>query len=149
MPYCCVIPTPKLQGNMMDISPKNPASTNPSTLPAPNNPPNPPRRNSWNIVNEMGDGACGFRAISRRTHHGPNKHVQLRQEILQHIHENRNDPDLQHVITLEINREYLYILGEYPQSTRPTTITFKSCHTHMSSCENLNFTQQNKDIYTN
>ena len=114
--------------NPASINP--PASTNPPTLPAPNNPPNPSRRNSWNFVNEMGDGACGFCAISRRIHHDPNKHVQLRQEISRYMNENRNDPDFQHAITQGINREHLHILGEYPQKyTSYDTLQIMS-HTH-------------------
>ena len=73
-----------------------------------------PPPNIWSVASEIGDGACGFRAISRRIHGDPHKHQQVRSEILQYMNNNRNDPNFHNANSPGINKEYLYILGESP-----------------------------------
>lgn len=85
-----------------------------TSVSVPPRPPNIPPTNTWTVVNETGDGACGFRAISRHIHHDPNKHLQTRLEIIQYMRENRQDPNLQNSITAGINTEQLHILGQPP-----------------------------------
>ena len=40
--------------------------------------------NSWNIVDEVGDGACLLRTIARRALGDPSLHAQVRQQIVSH-----------------------------------------------------------------
>ena len=40
---------------------------------------------AWSIVDEIGDGACLLRTISRRVFHNPEHHPQVRQQIVSHI----------------------------------------------------------------
>lgn len=95
------------------------SSTLPSTPPPnssralPPNPP-PPPQNTWSIVSEIGDGACGFRALSRQIYNDPHKHVQVRSEVLQYMSQNRNHPDFQHAVMTGVNTEYLNIHGTNP-----------------------------------
>ncbi|CAN0365209.1 unnamed protein product, partial [Ectocarpus sp. 13 AM-2016] len=69
----------------------------------------------WSIVSEIGDGACGFRGIARRIYNDPNKHAQVRSEIVQYMSDHRNNPTFQTAISTGINTEYLNILGEQPR----------------------------------
>lgn len=94
-------------------SPPPPPPNVPPTNPHPPLPP--PSHTTWSIVSEIGDGACGFRGIARRIYNDPNKHAQVRSEIVQYMSDNRNNPTFQTAISTGINTEYLNILGEQPR----------------------------------
>ena len=54
-------------------------------------PPHPPPH--WAVQHEIGDGACGFRAIARRFLQDPDLHLQVRQNVVQHLSNHRNVHD--------------------------------------------------------
>ena len=89
-----------------------PPPPNASNQPPPDRQP-PPQ--TWRVVDEIGDGACGFRAIARRIYNDPNRHFQVRAEVIQYMNENRNDPDMLNAISAGMNNELLHRLGEPPQ----------------------------------
>ena len=69
----------------------------PPPLPPP--PPSPPPSNyNWTIVNEVGDGACLLRCIARKFFGDPERHLTVRENILQysaqHLHDPLNNPGL-------------------------------------------------------
>ena len=67
--------------------------------PAPLAPPNlPPPQNTWTLIDEIGDGACGFRAISRQIYDDPEQHAQVRSEVIQYMRQNRSNPHREHAI---------------------------------------------------
>ena len=105
-------------GQAVTPPPYQPPNTSP---PAPSNASSQPSSDSqtppptWTVVDEIGDGACGFRGIARRIYNDPNRHYQVRSEILQYMNENRNDPNLLNAISAGMNHELLQALGEPPQ----------------------------------
>ncbi|CAN0322336.1 unnamed protein product, partial [Ectocarpus sp. 4 AP-2014] len=66
----------------------------------------------WNVQSEIGDGACGFRAVARRFLGDPELHFQARHQIVQYLNTHRHDNDLH--ITNGIGIELLYCLGLPP-----------------------------------
>ena len=66
--------------------------------PAPLAPPNLPPQNTWTLIDEIGDGACGFRAISRQIYDDPEQHAQVRFEVIQYMRQNRSNPHREHAI---------------------------------------------------
>ena len=89
----------------------------PSTPPQPPPPPNPPtipapEQPYWRLQHEIGDGACGFRAIARHFLGDPELHYQIRQQLVQYMSENRHNNDLR--IYEGINVELLYGSGMQP-----------------------------------
>jgi len=120
---CVYDPFTEAATGQSQVSPPPPQSGNPnSTQTPPQNPPPPQPQNIWSVVSEIGDGACGFRAISRRIYGDPRNHSQVRSEVLQYMSDNRNDPDFQNAISSGIASEYLHILGQSP--------TFYSSYDH-------------------
>lgn len=104
--------TGQTQSPTSPTSPPPPSGNPNSTQTQPQSPPPPPPQNIWSVVPEIGDGACGFRAISRRIYGDPDRHLQVRSEVLHYMSHNRNDPDMQNAISPGIASEYLHILGE-------------------------------------
>lgn len=51
---------------------------------------------SWNIIDEIGDGACLLRTIARKALGDPQRHTQVRQQIVSHIASNPSS-FIQHV----------------------------------------------------
>ena len=76
-------------------------------LPPPNPPPPPPESPHRILHNEIGDGACGFRATARLLLRDPELHLQMRQQAMQYISNNRNNHDLR--IYEGINIEPLFL----------------------------------------
>ena len=72
------------------LPPQRPAPP-PSPLPPPPPPP-PPSNYNWTIVNEVGDGACLLRCIARKVFGDPERHVNIRENILQYITQHLHDP---------------------------------------------------------
>ena len=66
----------------------------------------------WRLQHEIGDGACGFRAIARHFLGDPELHYQIRQQLVQYMSENRHNNDLH--IYEGINVELLYGSGMQP-----------------------------------
>ena len=66
----------------------------------------------WRLQHEIGDGACGFRAIARHFLGDPELHYQIRQQLVQYMSENRHNNDLR--IYEGINVELLYGSGMQP-----------------------------------
>ena len=48
----------------------------------------------WRLQHEIGDVACGFRAIARHFLGDPELHYQIRQQLVQYMSENRHNNDL-------------------------------------------------------
>lgn len=69
---------------------------------------------SWVIIDEIGDGACLLRAISRAVFHDPELHYQVRQQIVSHISQNHDNFYLH--ISNGFNNELIHILGLAPRS---------------------------------
>ncbi|CAM9639160.1 unnamed protein product, partial [Sphacelaria rigidula] len=42
------------------------------------------------LHNEIGDGACGFRALARHFLGDPDMHLQIRQQVVQYMSNNRS-----------------------------------------------------------
>ncbi len=78
----------------------------PPAGPPPLPPPPPPQEPYWLFQNEIGDGACGFRAIARHVLGDPELHLQVRQQVVQYMSDNRHHDQLG--INEGINMEYLY-----------------------------------------
>ena len=78
----------------------------------------PPRRhppdNGWDIVDEVGDGACLLRTIARRVFGNPELHPQVRSEIVSHIAQN-SQPYIMH-ISNGFGNEPIHILGNAPRT---------------------------------
>ena len=72
----------------------------------------PPEQPYWRLQHEIGDGACGFRAIARHFLGDPELHHQIRQQLVQYMSENRHNNDLR--IYEGINVELLYASGIQP-----------------------------------
>ena len=55
--------------------------------------PPPSRRgtNAWSIIDEIRDGACLLRTIARHVFGDPESHLQVRQQIVSHIHTHAHD----------------------------------------------------------
>ena len=70
--------------------PQLPAPPPPPLPPPP--PPPPPSNNNWTIVNEVGDGACLLRCIARKVFDDPERHLTVRENILQYIAQHLHDP---------------------------------------------------------
>ena len=64
----------------------------PPPLLPPSPPPSPPTGNNWTIINEIGDGACLFRCISRKVLGDPEQHSTVRVSTLQYIEQHLHDP---------------------------------------------------------
>lgn len=91
----------------------NPPS--PPSAPPPAPPPSPPDLPYWLFQPEVGDGACGFRAIARHFLGNPDLHLQIREQVVQYISQNRDDSDL--LRTYEgIGIEVLYASGLQPST---------------------------------
>ena len=60
----------------------------------------------WCLQHEIGDGACGFRAIARHFLGDPELRYQIRQQLVQYMSENGHNNDLR--IYEGINVELLY-----------------------------------------
>ena len=90
-----------------------PPNSNPPSrpsLPAPDQP-QPP--SSWNIVDEVGDGACLLRTIARKVFGDPEYHHQVRQQIVSHIHANQDYFFLH--IQNGFGNEPIHVQGSSPQ----------------------------------
>lgn len=74
--------------------------------------PPPPLRPHWDIQHEIGDGACGFRAIARRFLHSPDLHLQVRQLIVTHLADHRDVHDYH--INDGIGKELLLSMHFHP-----------------------------------
>ena len=68
----------------------------------------------WCLQHEIGDGACGFRAIARHINGDPELHYQIRQYLVQYMSENCHNNDLR--IYEGINVELLYGSGMQPST---------------------------------
>ncbi|CAN0436522.1 unnamed protein product, partial [Laminaria digitata] len=66
----------------------------------------------WLIIDEVGDGACLLRAVSRRVFNDPDQHFLVRQQIVSHISQNI-DIFFLHVSN-GFNNEQIHILGHPP-----------------------------------
>lgn len=62
----------------------------PPPLPSPPLPP-PSGNDNWTIVNEIGDGACPLRCISRKVMGNPEQHNIIRANILEYIQQHLHD----------------------------------------------------------
>ncbi|CAM9869448.1 unnamed protein product, partial [Laminaria digitata] len=69
---------------------------------------------SWITIDEIDDGACLLRTISRSVFHDPEQiHFQVRQQIVSHIYQNTEYFFLH--IPNGFNSEQIYILGLPPR----------------------------------
>ncbi|CAN0455981.1 unnamed protein product, partial [Laminaria digitata] len=69
----------------------------------------------WIIIDEIADGACLLRTISRSVFHDPEKiHFQVRQQIVSHIYQN-NEYFFFLRIPNGFNSEQIHILGLPPR----------------------------------
>ena len=76
-------------------------------LPPPTPPlPPPPQYPHWTFHNDIGDGACGFRATARLLLGDPELHLQMRQQVMQYMSNNRNNHDLRIYEGIDIERLY-------------------------------------------
>lgn len=78
----------------------------------------PPPPGSWEVINEIGDGACLLRCIARRVLNNANMHTIVRSQILQHISDHLHDPipgsgglTMHTAISAGINSEHLRTAG--------------------------------------
>lgn len=85
----------------------------------------------WNIIPEIGDGACLLRCISRRVHNTPDLHNAIRTDILAHISQNLHtivpnsgNNTLYDSISAGINIENLQVAGHPPT-------TYSSVHDYL------------------
>lgn len=76
--------------------------------------PSQPRNPSWDIVDEVGDGACLLRTIARKVFGDPECHPQVRQQIVSHIASNPDDY-IQHIAN-GFGDDSIQILGSAPRS---------------------------------
>ena len=77
--------------------------------------PPPSRRgtNAWSIIDEIGDGACLLRTIARHVFGDPESHLQVRQQIVSHIHTHAHDFLLH--IGDGFGNEHIHIQGSQPR----------------------------------
>ena len=73
-----------------------------------------PPDNGWNIVDEVGDGACLLRTIARRVFGKPELHPQVRSEIVSHIAQNSQQYSMH--ISSGFGNEPIHILGSAPRT---------------------------------
>lgn len=92
----------------------SPPSLPPSPNPPPPTLPPPPPQPVWAVQHEIGDGACGFRAIARRFLGDPELHLQARHQIVLYLAHNSQDDNLH--IHDGINTELLYCSGSPPST---------------------------------
>ncbi|CAM9954249.1 unnamed protein product, partial [Laminaria digitata] len=64
------------------------------------------------ICRELGDGSCGFRFLSRHILGNPDLHAQIRNEVVQYLHQHRDNQDFN--ISTGIGIEHIYALGQPP-----------------------------------
>ena len=100
------------------IAPKGAVPPPYSFRPPPSPPP--PPGNPWIIVNELGDGACLLRCISRKDFGDPEQHATIRANILQylrdHLHDTHRNEELSFhdAIYFGIGIEHVQILNAPP-----------------------------------
>ena len=88
-------------------------------------PPRPPPSMNWTIIDEIGDGACLLRCISRKVFGNPEQHYSVRVSILQYMNEHlhvtlpNSELSFHDAISVGIGIEPVQILGCPPTLYSP------------------------------